>query len=182
MRADARRNYDKVVAAAREAFGERGASTSLEDIAGRAGVGIGTLYRHFPNRQSLLEAVYLGEVQDLARSAEGFADLPPWEGLVGWLHRFTGYLATKQALSHELLEYMDRGAPLFTECRSLMYGAGEPLLQRAQEAGVVRPDIDLPQVVQMVMGISRVPLSDPDEVSHILDIALDGLRYRPAAD
>lgn len=180
-RADARRNYDKVVAAAREAFTEGGSSTSLEEIARRAGVGIGTLYRHFPNRQALLEAVYVGEVEDLCRSASDFADLPPWEGLKGWLHRFSGYLATKKALAHELLEYVDPSAPLFQECRTLMYAAGEPLLIRAQAAGVVRQDTDMPQIVQMMMGISRIPATDPESVQHILDIALDGLRYRPAS-
>src|SRR3954447_22990123 len=91
-RADARRNYDKVIAAAREAFAERGASTSLEEIARRAEVGIGTLYRNFPNRQSLLEAVYVGEVADLCRSAAELGDLPPWDAFVAWVQRLVGYL------------------------------------------------------------------------------------------
>ena len=103
-RADAQRNREKVLIAAREAFAERGVSTSLEEIARRAGVGIGTLYRHFPTRQALLEAVYVDEVQDLCRSAADFEDLAPWNALVAWLHRFVGYLATKQALAGELLE------------------------------------------------------------------------------
>src|SRR5437588_12901150 len=105
-RADARRNYDKVLSAARAAFAERGAATSLEEIARRAEVGIGTLYRNFPNRQALLEAVYVGEVEELCRSANDFDTLEPWEALVGWLHRFVGYMATKQALAQELLEYV----------------------------------------------------------------------------
>lgn len=180
-RADAQRNYDKVIAAAREAFAERGSSTSLEDIARRAGVGIGTLYRNFPNRQALLEAVYVGEVEDLARSAEDFSQLPPWEALVGWLNRFVSYLATKHALAGEMLEYMDRSAPLFTGCRTLMYGAGEPLLQRAQEAGVVRSDIELPDIIQLLMGIANLPSAEPDTVQRILTVALDGLRYRTPA-
>src|ERR671937_3082299 len=83
-RADALRNYAKVVAAAREAFAERGASTSLEEIARRAGVGIGTLYRHFPNRQALLEAVYVNEVEEVCRSAEQLEGADPWEALNGW--------------------------------------------------------------------------------------------------
>src|SRR5881394_3433202 len=102
-RADARRNYDKVLAAAREAFAEGGESTSLEEIARRAEVGIGTLYRHFPNRQALLEA--------------------------------------------ELLNYMDRDAALFQVCRASIFEAGEPLLKRAQDAGVVRPDITIAEVM-----------------------------------
>src|SRR5581483_3844001 len=90
MRADARRNYDKVIAAAREAFAEGGASTSLEEIARRAEVGIGTLYRNFPNRQALLEAVYVGELDNLCRAAGELEDLDPWDALVSWLHRFVG--------------------------------------------------------------------------------------------
>ena len=83
-RADARRNYEKVLAAARQAFAEGGESTALEEIARRAGVGIGTLYRHFPNRQALLEALYVGEVEEMCRSASEFDGSDPWEALIGW--------------------------------------------------------------------------------------------------
>jgi AcrR family transcriptional regulator len=175
-RADARRNYDKVVAAARDAFAQDGASASLEEIARRAQVGIGTLYRHFPSRQALLEAVYVDEVEDLCRSAADLDELPPWEALIAWLHRFVGYLATKQALASELLDYVDRDAPLFQSCRVALFAAGEPLLRRAQEAGVVRRDTDLSEVIQMVGGIAKIPASAPGQIDHILDIALDGLR------
>jgi AcrR family transcriptional regulator len=177
-RADARRNYDKVIAAAREAFAQGGASTSLEEIARRAEVGIGTLYRNFPNRQALLEAVYVGELDDLCRAAGELEGLEPWDALVSWLHRFVGYMATKQALAHELLDYMDREAPLFRSCRSMMYEAGEPLLERAREAGAVRPDINLSDVIQMVGGIAKIQGSETAQIERILDIALDGLRYR----
>jgi AcrR family transcriptional regulator len=177
-RADARRNYDKVIAAAREAFAQSGASTSLEEIARRAEVGIGTLYRNFPNRQALLEAVYVGELDDLCRAAGELEDVEPWDALVSWLHRFVGYMATKQALAHELLDYMDREAPLFKSCRSMMYEAGEPLLERAREVGAVRPDINLSDVIQMVGGIAKIQGAEPAQIEHILDIALDGLRYR----
>src|SRR3954463_1993404 len=84
-RADARRNYDKVLAAAREAFAEGGDSTALEEIARRAGVGIGTLYRHFPNRQALVEALYLDEVEEVCRSAAELEGGDPWEALNGWV-------------------------------------------------------------------------------------------------
>src|SRR3954466_6383029 len=82
-RADARRNYEKVLAAAREAFAEGGESTALEEIARRAGVGIGTLYRHFPNRQALVEALYVGEVEEVCRSAAEQDAADPWEALSG---------------------------------------------------------------------------------------------------
>jgi AcrR family transcriptional regulator len=177
-RADARRNHEKVVAAAREAFADGGASTSLEEIARRAQVGIGTLYRHFPNRQALLEAVYVDEVEELCRSAADLAELPPWEALVGWLHRFVAYLAAKQALAQELLNYVERDADLFQSSRAALYAAGGPLLERAQQARVVRTDTDLTEVIQMVGGIAKIPASDPAQIDHILDMALDGLRYR----
>ncbi|MHB8690304.1 MAG: TetR/AcrR family transcriptional regulator [Solirubrobacteraceae bacterium] len=179
-RADARRNYDKVVAAARSTFAERGASTSLEEIARRAEVGIGTLYRNFPNRQALLEAVYVGEVEDVCRTAGELDHLEPWEALAGWLHRLVGYLATKQALAQELLDYVDRDAPLFKSCRTALFEAGEPLLQRAQSAHVVRTDTTLAEIIQMVGGIAKIQGAEPGQIEHILDIALDGLRYRPA--
>jgi AcrR family transcriptional regulator len=177
-RADAQRNYEKVVAAARDAFADRGASTSLEEIARRAGVGIGTLYRHFPTRQALLEAVYVGEMEEMCRSAADLAELPPWEALVGWLHRFVAYLGTKQALAEELLSYIERDADLFQNCRAALYAAGGPLLERAQQARAVRGDTDLIQVIQMVGGIAKIQINEPEQIHHILDIALDGLRYR----
>ena len=177
-RADARRNYDKLIAAAREAFTEKDSSASLEDIARRAGVGIGTLYRHFPTRTDLIEAVYVEEVQALCRSADGLRDAPAWDALVGWLHRFIGYVATKQALAEELFAVADRDSEVFKTCRVAFYGAGEPLLRRAQEAGTVRPDVSIDDVVKMVGGIAKIQGADPATVERILSVALDGLRYR----
>ena len=178
-RADARRNYEKVLTAARKAFAEGGESTALEEIARRAGVGIGTLYRHFPNRQALVEALYVNEVEEVCRSAAELDRSDPWEALNAWFERLMGYLATKQALAHELLNYLETDAPLFQVCRESLYDAGGPLLKRAQEAGVVRQDVEFPEVMQMVVGIAKIPASDPSQVAHILRIALDGLRYHP---
>jgi AcrR family transcriptional regulator len=180
-RADARRNYEKVLAAAREAFAEGGESTALEEIARRAEVGIGTLYRHFPNRQALLEALYVGEVEEICRSAAELDDGDPWEALEAWFERFIGYIATKQALAGELLKYIDRDAPVFFACRGALYAAGEPLLTRAQEAGVVRRDVEIGEVIQMVIGIAKIPATDAAQTERMLQIALDGLRYRPGA-
>jgi AcrR family transcriptional regulator len=180
-RADARRNYENVLAAAREAFADRGASTSLEEIARRAEVGIGTLYRHFPTRQALLEAVYVDEVEELCRSAADVAELPAWEALAGWLRRFVGYLNTKQALAGELLNYVDRDADLFKSSRAALFAAGEPLLARAQQAGVVRADTDFTEVIQMLGAVAKIPASDPSQIDHIVELALDGLRYQSPA-
>jgi AcrR family transcriptional regulator len=177
-RADARRNYDKVLAAAREAFAEGGESTALEEIARRAGVGIGTLYRHFPNRQALVEALYVDEVEEVCRTAEQLDEGgDPWEALNEWLQRVIAYIATKRALAAELLNYLDHDAALFKTSREALYAAGEPLLEHAQTAGVVRPDVTIADVIQMVIGIAKLPAGDPAQIEHLHRIALDGLRY-----
>jgi hypothetical protein len=120
-------------------------------------------------------------VEEVCRSAAELDGSDPWEALTEWFERLMGYLATKQALAGELLNYLERDAPLFQVCRTSLYAAGGPLLERAQEAGVVRPDVAFPEVMQMVMGIAKIPTSDPGQIEHILRIALDGLRYRPGA-
>jgi AcrR family transcriptional regulator len=177
-RADAARNYDKLIAAARTAFTEDGASASLEDIARRAGVGIGTLYRNFASRQELLEAVYVDEVETICRAAEEAEGGDPWEALATWLRSFAGYAATKKALMSELMKYMDDSAPVFAHCRRAIAEAGEPLLEAAQQAGVVREDARFMDIVRMVGGISTIPNAEPGQVDRILDVALDGLRQR----
>jgi AcrR family transcriptional regulator len=177
-RADARRNHDKLVEAAREAFAEEGSHASLEEIARRAGVGIGTLYRHFPTREALLEGVYLDEVQALSLAADGLDQLPPWEALVVWLRRFVGYAATKRALAEELVAYLGADSEVFASCRAAVYEAGEPLLQRAQEAGAVRPDADFGDVTRLVSGIASLRGTTPEQIDRIFELALDGLRYR----
>ena len=87
-------------------------------------------------------------------------------------------MATKRALVDELVNYLDKDASLFQACRTSLFEAGEPLLKRAQDAGVVRPDVTIADVIQMVAGIGKIPTNDPAQVEHILRIALDGLRYR----
>jgi AcrR family transcriptional regulator len=166
-RADARRNYDKLIAAGREAFTEDGREASLEDID-----------RHFPSRQAILEAVYVEEVDALCRSAADLSGGPPWEALVSWIHRFVDYLATKQALAEELLAYRDSDADVFQSCRRAMYAGGEPLLVRAQEAHVVRADTDIAEVIQLVGGIAKIRTAEPGQLNRLLDVVLDGLRYR----
>lgn len=171
-RADARRNYESLITAAREAFAENGASASLEEVARRAGVGIGTLYRNFPTRQALFEAVYVEEVRALSRSATDLADLPPWEALVAWLHRFVGYVATKRALAEELL----RDSEVFRSCRTEIYTAGEPLMRRAQASGAVRADISFDDVVRLLSGLTMAQFPEPEQRERVLGVALDGLR------
>ncbi len=180
-RADARRNYEKLIAAAREQFAEEGTGATLEDVAGRAGVGIGTLYRHFPTRQDLLEGVYFDEVQAICDSAEKYVDEPPLEALTDWLHEFVGFAVAKRALAEELLAYVERDSPVFSSCANAIYGAGEDLLKRAQDAGAVRADVDISDVTKMVSGIAAIRNSDAEQIDRILGLALDGLRT-PSAE
>lgn len=177
-RADARRNEEKLIQAAREAFAEHGAETSLEEIARRAEVGIGTLYRHFPSRPALLEAVYTDEVEAICRSAEDFASLEPWEALTGWLRRYAGFAATKRALFDELLPYIGQDAEVFHSCKTAIRSTGDALLHQAQEAGAVRPDVTFMEIARMVGGIATIRSAEPAEIQRILDVALDGLRPR----
>jgi AcrR family transcriptional regulator len=177
-RADARRNYDALVAAARATFTEDGTSAPLEDIAERAGLGITTLYRHFPTRQELLEAVYVDEVEALARSANELTELPPWEALSQWLHQYVGFAATKHALAEALLEEAP-DSDVLGPSRTAILSAGTGLLERAQQAGVVRPDADVVDVVRLVGGISLVPATGGEQKQRMLELALDGLRYQP---
>jgi AcrR family transcriptional regulator len=177
-RADARRNYEQLIAAAREAFTEADRSASLEEIARRAGVGIGTLYRHFPTRTDLIQAVYVDEVEALAESAEAVAKDEPWDALIRWLHGFVGYIATKQALADELFAVADHNAEVFRNSRAALRAAGEPLVARAQAAGEVRPDANIDDIIRMVGAIAKMPANEPGEIERVLDIALDGLRTR----
>jgi AcrR family transcriptional regulator len=125
-RADAARNYDKLLAAAREAFTSEGEDASLEGIARRADVGIGTLYRNFPTRQALLEAVYIEEVEGICRAAQEFEDEDPWQALTGWLARFADYATTKKALAGELMAYMDEDSEVFLQPRDQGGGRAAP--------------------------------------------------------
>ena len=171
-RKDAARNYDALVTAAREAFAERGADVSLEDVARRAGVGIGTLYRNFPTRRDLFESVYADEVNALCRAAVELAELEPWEALVAWLDRFTGYMVTKRAVR----EALNDESEIFQACRDSMYAAGGPLLERAQRAGVVRTDMEIGDLLRMVSGITATAFEDDAQRDRVLGIALDGVR------
>ena len=178
QRADARVNHAKLVAAARALFSEKGTSAPLEEVAEQAGVGIGTLYRHFPTRQALLEAVYVDEVEAMARAAADLEGVPPWEALSQWLHQYVGFAATKRALNEALME-ADPGSDVLLTCRTAIAGAGTALVQRAQRAGVVRGDTDFMDIVRMVGAIALVPTEDAEQKTRLLELALDGLRYVP---
>jgi AcrR family transcriptional regulator len=175
-RADARRNYDKLVTTAREVFAEQGSDATLEEISRRAGVGIGTLYRHFPARENLVEAAYLDGVEEICAAVARHDGEEPWEALTGWLLEVVGFAATKRVLADEMFAYLDRGAPVFKSCAGAIYDAGEPLLARAQAAGEVRADVDIADVTKMVSGIAGIRTAEPEQIEHIVAVALDGLR------
>jgi AcrR family transcriptional regulator len=173
-RADARRNYNAILDAARTAFAERGIDVALEEIARRADVGIATLYRNFPTREDLIESVYVDEVRVVCAAAGEFEDLEPWDALVAWLRRFVTYVGTKRAL----VAGLNRGSVTFHHCRGALYEAGGPLLRRAQEAGVVRTDASIDDVMRLVTGIAGGTFEDDTQRDHVLAMAIDGIRTR----
>ena len=171
-RADARRNYDSLIGAARQSFAEMGTDAPLEEIARRADVGIATLYRNFPTREALIESVYLEEVQAVCNAAAEVSHLEPWDALMAWLRRFVTYVGTKRVL----VEGLNRDSNTFKACRLGLYEAGEPLLLRAQQAGIVRPDAGIDDVVRLVAGIAGIGSSTDEQRDRVLAIALDGLK------
>lgn len=171
-RADAARNFDALLLSARTAFAVHGSQASLEDIAADAGVGIGTLYRNFPTRQHLFNAIYTDEIESLRVLGLAVAELSPWEALASWLRRFVNYETTKLAMQ----EGIDKSSELFRAGRESLYAAGEPLLERAQLVQVVRPDVALNDILRLVIGISRGLFETDDQFEKIFKIALDGLR------
>jgi AcrR family transcriptional regulator len=174
LRADARRNFDALLAAARDTFAEQSTDASLEEIARRAGVGIGTLYRNFPTRRDLFEAVYVDEINQLGAAAEAVAELPPWEALQVWLERFVGYVVTKRAV----MDALNRESELFRACRTTMYQAGEPLMERARAAGEVRADASFDDLLRMISGLVSATFVDEAQRDRVLTFALDGIRFR----
>lgn len=174
QRAVGRRNFDALLVAAREVFAAHGVGGSLEEVARRAGVGIGTLYRNFPTRQVLFETVYADEVDALARVADELAGHEPWEALVGWLRQFVAYSATKKAL-YEALNF---DSPMFAGYVERVHRAGEPLLDRAQRAGAARADVSFDDVRLLVNGVGGGNYRDDAQRDRVLAMALDGIRAR----
>ncbi len=178
-RADAERNRGKILAAARAAFADPDAEVSMAEISRRAGVGMATLYRNFPGRQELLEALYTDEVDAVCRAAETIGGETPGAALVAWLHRFFAFSTSKRHIAAELLKQTDRSNPLFKNNRSRVIAAGRPLLAAAQHAGEVRDDLSLEQTLDMIVAIATIH-GDTGYTEPILQTALDGLR--PQAD
>ncbi|HKI42493.1 MAG TPA: helix-turn-helix domain-containing protein, partial [Mycobacterium sp.] len=178
-RADAERNRGKILAAARTAFADPDAEVSMAEISRRAGVGMATLYRNFPGRQELLEALYTDEVDAVCQAAETIDGEMPGAALAAWLHRFFAFTFSKRHIAAELLKQTDRSNPLFRNSRTRVMAAGRPLLAAAQHTGEVRDDLTLEQILDMIVAIATIH-GGTGYTGPILQTALDGLR--PPAD
>lgn len=184
-RADARRNREKLLAVALAALAEDG-ETPLETIAQRAGVGIGTLYRHFPHRNALIEAAYRQEVQELCDAAPALLtpDRPAVDSLREWMDRFVHYAATKRGMGAALRSAVGSDSPLFGETRNRIIGAIDVLLTAGRADGSVRADVDGEQAMLAMGAVWMVPDGDgwTDRVRRLLDLVVDGLRFGAAGD
>jgi AcrR family transcriptional regulator len=178
-RADAQRNRERVLDVAREAFTRSGANTSLDDVAKQAGVGPGTLYRHFPTREALLEAVYRTEVEKLAAAEGKLAEaMPPIEALRAWLLLFVDAVATKQIIAPALNTLVGGPSKVIEASYAQIHGAIRALVKRAIESGDIRRDLDPIDLLRALVGVSNVA-SGPDwqqSARRLVDILVAGSR------
>jgi AcrR family transcriptional regulator len=181
MRADARRNRERLLAEALAAFSERGSDeTSLEEIARRAGVGIGTLYRHFPTRQSLLEAVYRDQVDALCAGTSALLDSPSaGAALASWLRALVQFSIAKRSLTSELLATPEgMNSQVFAACRTELIASAQALLARAQAAGAARPGLEPGDLLRLAHGVAAATERSRDrarEAERLLAILLSGV-------
>jgi AcrR family transcriptional regulator len=181
LRADARRNVERLISAARDAFATEGPNAPLDDIARAAGVGSGTLYRHFPNRVALLEAVYRANVERLCADGERLvATEPPAQALLEWLRGFVTVLLEKRGLAAALTEE-GRTSELFAQCHAMINATGAQLLDGAKSAGAVREDVPLADVLKMAKAFALAAETSPEGAAlaqRLLVLSMDGLRPR----
>ena len=180
LRADARRNYRRVLGAARAVFAEHGTDASLRDVARRAGVGIGTLYRHFPTREALLEAILSDRFDTLRTTAEhSLAAASPVDALVTWLRDFATVTTTYQGLPATVMAAKgDEGSRLHASCEA-MQAAGARLLARAQEDGIVRPEVTAAELFALAAAIAWVSEQAPEHVnlaSRLMSLVMTGVQ------
>jgi AcrR family transcriptional regulator len=179
-RAAAERNRDKILTAARDAFADHTAEISMAEIARRADVGMATLYRNFPGRPELLEALYTDEVDALCEAA--IADeAQPGQALINWLRRLFAFIPNKRLIVSELLEHTDPGSPVIHGNRTRALDAGRPLLAAAQQAHEIRADLTLEQVFDGIAAIAKIQ-GEADYLAPLFETLLDGLRLTPPGD
>jgi AcrR family transcriptional regulator len=174
-RIDAERNRGRILDAARAAFAEPDADVSMAEISRRAGVGSATLYRNFPSRRELLEALYVDEIDAVCQAAATITGDSPGAILLAWLRRFYAYFTSKRFVAAELLEHADRDDPVFGAGLTRVLNASRPLLRAAQQSREVRTDLTLEQILDMVGAVAKIP-GDPDYREPILRATLDALR------
>jgi AcrR family transcriptional regulator len=180
LRADAQRNYDKIVLAAREVFRERGAEGSLDEIARRAGVGPGTLYRHFPTRDALIDTVMRDWSDRINADSEEIAlsDLPARAALATWFSKFVENVGIYQGAAAKVMSAMDDpSSPIYRKCQVLV-AANDKVLERARESGALRPGVESREVMRLVSGVATVVDQSgigAAEAEPMLAIVLDGI-------
>ncbi len=178
-RSDAQRNRERILEVAKEAFARSGANASLDDIAKEAGVGPGTLYRHFPTREELLEAVYRSEVEKLAAAERKFAEtLPPIEALRAWMLLFVDYIAAKQIIAPALNALVGDPKKIFEASYAQVWEAIRALVKRAIKSGDIRKDLDAIDLLRALIGVANTATS-PDwqqSARRLVDILVIGSR------
>jgi AcrR family transcriptional regulator len=182
LRADAQRNRDRLLDAAVRAFSRGGPDVTLDSIAKDAGVGIGTLYRHFPTREALVEAAYRNELARLCQAVPHLLEtMPPDEALRTWMDRFVDYMTTKRGMAEALRAVVASGGNPFAQSRDRMIAATTALLRAGAAVGTVRQDIEPGDVLASLSGVT-LAAGEPaqrDQAGRLLDLLMDGLRYRP---
>jgi AcrR family transcriptional regulator len=182
LRSDAQRNRDRLVAVATRAFSAGKAEVTLDSVAREAGVGIGTLYRHFPTREALVEAAYRSEVARLCdAAAELLSGLPADQATREWMNRFVDYMTTKRGMADALRAVIASGGDPFAQSRDRMTAAITELLGAGAAAGTMRSDIEPGDVLASLSGVSLAAgaPAQREQARRMLDLLMDGLRYRP---
>ena len=177
QRADARQNHIRLITAATQAFAEKGADAPLEDIARRAGVGIGTLYRHFPTRLDLQAAVFRNQVVSVCGEGDALLETAtPEQAFTAWMRSLNAYLVTKRGLSRALIEAVGAESELISSCWVAMRETTERLLTSGQQAGAIRSDVSATDVMRLVHGVAVSTERAPDRADTLLAIMIDGLK------
>ncbi len=178
LRADARRNRERLLDAALALFVECGPDVALEAVAKRAGVGIGTLYRHFPTREALVEAAYRSEVGHLCEAAEELLrDRAPDAALAAFMDRFVDYAATKRGMKPMLMAVAESGSDVFADTREQIVGAVARLVDAGVAAGAIRSDVDADDVLRAMGIVWSLPAGQEEQARRVLGIVMDGLRH-----
>ncbi len=180
MRADALRNRERVLDAARDLFATQGGDPSMEQIARAAGVGVGTMYRNWPSRSDLVEEVYRDNLAGLVALADRLHARTKTRGTRSceWLRGYLQHAQSKRGMLVELNVAFDAAPELRSESRRQVLAAAEMMLEPAQRAGIVRADLTAADLMQLVSGMVLPAITDPDRYSYLLDIVLDGIRRR----